>query len=85
MATLEEITGNLKAKMQWVLYFRNVVTQYHVVIEGWPENIPFINLSSASSALLQLEQLLHKWELDTMFWKHITDVEFTTMETNRNA
>ncbi|KAI6029378.1 hypothetical protein BKA83DRAFT_4489339 [Pisolithus microcarpus] len=54
---LRDVTGDPKAKMQWAQYFRNVITRYQVVIEGWPETIPFANLSSTSSSLAQLEAL----------------------------
>ncbi|KAI6017229.1 hypothetical protein PISMIDRAFT_118286 [Pisolithus microcarpus 441] len=55
---LWDVTGDPKAKIQWAQYFQNVITHYQVVIEGWPEMIPFTNLSSASSSLAQLEVLL---------------------------
>ncbi|KIK13714.1 hypothetical protein PISMIDRAFT_118367 [Pisolithus microcarpus 441] len=55
---LWDVTGDLKAKMQWAQYFRNVVTRYWVIIDGWPEAILFANLSSMSSSLPQLEILL---------------------------
>lgn len=71
--------------MQWVQYFRNIVTRYSVVVEGWPEHIPFANLSGASSALPQLEQLLRQWELGTTFWKRITEADLTQMRSEREA
>ncbi|KAG1720808.1 hypothetical protein EDB19DRAFT_1597968, partial [Suillus lakei] len=49
------LTGNPKATMQWTHFFRNIVKCYSVVIEGWPEQIPFVNLSTASSSLTDLE------------------------------
>jgi len=55
--------------MQWPHYFRNVVSHYHVVIEGWPNGIPFTNLSTISSSLTQLETLLRKWEMGITYWK----------------
>ncbi|KAG2365336.1 hypothetical protein BDR07DRAFT_1481456 [Suillus spraguei] len=58
----EEITQDPKAWMHWAHYWRNVVQRYLVVIEGWPENIPFVNLSTVSSALPDLEMLLDKWK-----------------------
>ncbi|KAG1720619.1 uncharacterized protein EDB91DRAFT_1064769, partial [Suillus paluster] len=71
-----EITGDSNAKMQWAYYFWNVIQHYQVVIEGWPKNIPFANLSKVSSALPELEMLLRKWELGTTHWKVLTDEDF---------
>ena len=63
--------------MQWSLYFRNVVQCYKVIIVGWPEErVPFANLSSASSALSDLEMLLRKWEMGTIHWQEIDEDEF---------
>ncbi|KAG2108476.1 uncharacterized protein F5147DRAFT_773676 [Suillus discolor] len=61
-ALIELITGDPDARMQWTHYFRNVVQHYQVAIEGWPDNIPFANLSQASSACPNLEMLYSKWE-----------------------
>ncbi|KAG2112651.1 uncharacterized protein F5147DRAFT_650807 [Suillus discolor] len=72
----EEITGDNCAKMQWVYYFHNVIQHYQVVVEGWPEKIPFTNLSQVSSTLLDLQMLLHKWESGAMYWKSLSDEEF---------
>ncbi|KAI5999190.1 hypothetical protein EDD15DRAFT_2128315, partial [Pisolithus albus] len=69
---LREITGNLDAKMQWSAYFARVVSRYLVIVDGWPDNIPFVNLSSVSSSLPQLERLLNKWETGEIQWKRIT-------------
>ncbi|KIK21689.1 hypothetical protein PISMIDRAFT_31748, partial [Pisolithus microcarpus 441] len=79
-----DVTGDPKAKMQWAQYFRNVVTRYQVVIEGWPEMIPFANLSSASSSLAQLEVLLRKWELGATYWKALSDDELNQLQQRRN-
>ncbi|KAG1719213.1 hypothetical protein EDB19DRAFT_1585549, partial [Suillus lakei] len=68
-------TSDDHAKMQWIHYFRNIIQCYQVVIEGWPNNIPFANLSKASSAIPDLEMLLRKWESGTTYWKAIDDAE----------
>ncbi|KAG1724450.1 uncharacterized protein EDB91DRAFT_1023468, partial [Suillus paluster] len=52
---LQDLTSNNCAKMQWVHYFHNVIQCYQVVVEGWPNNIPFTNLSNISSAIPDLE------------------------------
>jgi len=81
---IEEITGEPHAKMQWVHYFRNVVTRYLVVVEGWPTEIPFMNLSDVSSALPQLEALLRNWESGSIFWCKLTEQEYHEMVRKRN-
>ena len=70
--------------MQWAQYFRNVVALYNVIIEGWPEAIPFANLSSTSSSLSQLELLLQKWEMGMTYWKEISDEEVEELRQKRN-
>ncbi|KAN0087912.1 hypothetical protein V8E55_006533 [Tylopilus felleus] len=55
---LREITGDPKAQMHWSQYFHNVIVWYHVEIRGWPESIPFGNLSSTCGSIVQLEMLL---------------------------
>ncbi|KAI6038053.1 hypothetical protein EDC04DRAFT_2550303, partial [Pisolithus marmoratus] len=61
-STMKQITGNPRAKMEWQYYFWNIVSCYHVVVEGWLKIIPFMNLSSASSSLSVLKMLRQKWE-----------------------
>ncbi|OAX32641.1 hypothetical protein K503DRAFT_701726, partial [Rhizopogon vinicolor AM-OR11-026] len=52
---LQNATQDPDAKMQWAQYWRNVVRRHSVVIEGWPEQIPFVNLSAVSNSLTDLE------------------------------
>ncbi|KAI5991220.1 hypothetical protein EDD15DRAFT_2197644 [Pisolithus albus] len=80
---LREITGNPDAKMQWSAYFARVVSRYLVIVDGWPDNIPFVNLSSVSSSLPQLERLLNKWETGEIQWKCITQQELSRMQDER--
>ncbi|KAG1843422.1 hypothetical protein C8R48DRAFT_618900, partial [Suillus tomentosus] len=82
--TLREVTGDSDAKMQWAYYFRNVIQRYQVVIDGWPESVPFANLSKVSSALPELEMLLRKWELGTTHWKTLTDEDFEKIHLEHN-
>ncbi|KAG1844313.1 hypothetical protein DFJ58DRAFT_731230 [Suillus subalutaceus] len=75
-STLRQITGNPDANMQWALYFRNIIQRYQVMIEGWPDNIPFANLSQVSSALPELDRLFRRWKSGATHWKTLTDKEF---------
>ncbi|KAG1792380.1 hypothetical protein EV424DRAFT_1280151, partial [Suillus variegatus] len=81
---LVAITKDENAKMHWANYFRNVVQRYKVVIEGWPANIPFVNLSQASSALPDLEMIRRKWESRAICWREIDDEEFQQLLEERN-
>lgn len=58
--------------MQWTHFFCNIVKHYSVVIKRWQEQIPFINLSTASSSLTHLKMLLRKWCSGLVSWKCIT-------------
>ncbi|KAG1726760.1 hypothetical protein EDB19DRAFT_1914495 [Suillus lakei] len=62
-------TGDSGARMQWSHYFRNVVQCYQVAIEGWPDNMPFANLSQVLSARSDLEKLYSRWESKETKWK----------------
>ncbi|KAG1782890.1 hypothetical protein EV702DRAFT_932728, partial [Suillus placidus] len=79
---LKLITGDPDAKMQWTHYFHNIVQRYQVTIKGWPDNIPFANLSQASSARPDLEMLYSKWESNQIQWKVLTDEEFVELHSN---
>ncbi|KAG1770134.1 hypothetical protein EV702DRAFT_1202548 [Suillus placidus] len=78
------LTGEPRTKMQWAYYFCNVVQFYQVAIEGWPDRIPFTNLSQVSSALPDLEMLLRKWETGATCWKVLNDEEFEQLRRERN-
>jgi hypothetical protein len=84
MLILEEITEDPKAKMQWKLYWRNVVQRYRVMVEGWPAKYPFKNLSDVTSSLVDLEDLLRKWQCGAIHWRKLSEVEFTQMNLHRD-
>lgn len=79
-----QITGDTSARMEWKYYWRNVVQRYQVVIEGWPDNIPFGNLSNYSNSLADLEALLRKWRCGSIYWKEITDHELQQLNKERD-
>ncbi|KAI6097242.1 hypothetical protein F5141DRAFT_1011424 [Pisolithus sp. B1] len=81
----EEITGEPNAKMQWAHYFHNVITHYLVAIEGWPDHIPFTNLSAVSSALPDLEMLLRMWESGSTFWKLLNNQDYEATHHEHNT
>lgn len=70
--------------MEWAHYFRNVVSRLHVIIEGWPEDIPFANLSTVSSSMSQLELLQRKWEMGETRWKEISEDQLEELRQKRD-
>ncbi|KAG1838014.1 hypothetical protein DFJ58DRAFT_668569, partial [Suillus subalutaceus] len=66
-------------KMQWADYFHNIVQRYQVIVEGWPENIPFTNLVQSLSALADLEMLWHRWDTEKIYWRALSDEEFAQL------
>lgn len=55
------------------------------MIEGWPDSVPFKNLSEASSALPELKMLLERWEDGRTYWKQLTDEEAEHIVEERKA
>ena len=78
------ITGDEVATMHWPTYWKDVVARYHVIIEGWPEDVPFRNLSDVSN-LGKLEQLLRGWQSGTIRFRRISDAEFALLNAQREA
>jgi hypothetical protein len=70
--------------MQWKYYWRDVVKKHRVIVRGWPDDIPFANLSDISSALPTLEALLRKWEHGTVVWELLTDEAFKELNEQRD-
>ncbi|KAG2338064.1 hypothetical protein BDR05DRAFT_856401, partial [Suillus weaverae] len=81
---LQTTARDPNAKMQWVQYWRNIVKRYSVIIEGWPKQIPFANLSAVSSSLPELEMLLRKWQSGAIYWKRLTPEELEHMDKERD-
>ncbi|KAG1882319.1 hypothetical protein F4604DRAFT_1523857, partial [Suillus subluteus] len=70
---LHKITGNPHANMQWTHYFHNIVQHYQVMIVGWPNSVPFMNLIKVSSSLSELKRLFNLWDKCITCWKTLTD------------
>ena len=55
--------------------------QHHkIIIKGWPNAIPFKNLSKGLGALMELENLLEMWQIDMTYWKAITEDKLQVLE-----
>ncbi|KAL4075026.1 hypothetical protein V8B97DRAFT_2022613 [Scleroderma yunnanense] len=80
----KEITSYPTAKMQWAQYHQSVICCYQVAIDGWPEDIPFANLSDVSSSLSQLELLLQRWKSGVIHWKMLSDEEVKELQEKRD-
>lgn len=81
----EQITNNPKATMQWAHYWRNVVSRHQVVVEGWPDEIPFDNLSKVASGITALENLKERWRSGETAWRQLDDDEFQELNDERNS
>ncbi|KAF8347284.1 hypothetical protein F5887DRAFT_1072796 [Amanita rubescens] len=79
------VSGDESAQMEWKHYWRKVVARHKVMIEGWPDSVPFKNLSEASSALPELKMLLGRWEDGRTYWKQLTDEEAEHIVEERKA
>ena len=80
-----ELVRDSSAIMHWTHYWRDVIKCDHVVIDGWPDDVLFKNISYVSSSLPALEFLLWKWESGKIFWRALTDAEFNEMDMEQNA
>ena len=80
----EEITGTDNARMEWKMYWCNVIKRYRVKIEGWPPGIPFKNLSDGANTYDKLETLLRKWCCRAIYWKRITQEELDELDSKRD-
>ncbi|KAG1807177.1 uncharacterized protein BJ212DRAFT_1303624 [Suillus subaureus] len=70
--------------MNWANYWHNMVQWYLIIVKGWPDNISFVNLSSVSSALPDLEILLHKWQFHAIHWRCLEEDEYLKLLEEHN-
>lgn len=75
MIKIEAITENLLARMKWKGYETDIVQLYLVYIAGWPDGIPFNNLSLSSNGKPALIKLLKAWKDGTALWQRLTPAE----------
>lgn len=66
---LGKVTGKQKVKMSYKNFFKDVVTQYDIKIEGWPDHIPFGDFSEVVTNIHHIEVLLQMRSTGkTKFW-----------------
>ncbi|KAI0697794.1 hypothetical protein BC835DRAFT_1413472 [Cytidiella melzeri] len=56
-ALLVEITGKETVKMNYVSFQEAIVERFHIILEGWPPGIPFVNPSELSDTLPPLQSI----------------------------
>ena len=66
--------------MEYVHYHRKVVHHYQVVLEGWPQMLPFKAPSECSSSFAELNDLLQCLRDSRTYWKELTDEELAMLE-----
>jgi hypothetical protein len=72
--------------MQWKHYhdWRNVVQRYQVLLEGWPENIPFLSLSDCSNTLANLDLLLRNLQNGKIYWWKLSVAKLAELNKERD-
>lgn len=65
--------------MRWSQYWRDIVNEHLVVIEGWPEDIPFRNVSDATGSLAKLELLCVRWIVGSTCFRKVSFEEHDEM------
>lgn len=61
ITSIDNVTGKQKAKMSYKNFFEDVVTHYQVKIEGWPEHIPFGDLSEVVTNIHNIKTVQQTW------------------------
>ncbi|KAF8576594.1 hypothetical protein K439DRAFT_1622766 [Ramaria rubella] len=70
---LREITGNPTLDMSWKNYEKDIVDEYHVILEGWPSLV----FDPLKLGFKGLEPILQAIEDGICKWRWLTDDEFT--------
>ena len=72
--------GKWPPKMEYTHYWTKVVHRYKVVLEGWPEELPFKNLSEIGTNMSILENLHERYKSGVMYWRPLTDRTLQQLE-----
>ncbi|TBU51533.1 hypothetical protein BD310DRAFT_942035 [Dichomitus squalens] len=75
---LQQVTGDRRAKMRYTpeAFRKHVFLCYNVKLAGWPENIPFRNLSSRDApSIPDLWRLIHLAESGVLYFTAVTREE----------
>jgi hypothetical protein len=83
LSLVAEAIGIPTATMKWKFYWRDIVRQHRVIIDGWPTDIPLGNISDVATSLPALERLHYSWSTGTTKFRPIDDAELQMLETER--
>ncbi|EMD41426.1 hypothetical protein CERSUDRAFT_89993 [Gelatoporia subvermispora B] len=83
-ASLRELTGNPRARMEWKQYYERIIKNQRVVLEGWPHGeVPFGEPSSYGTS--ELSRLVGLWRDGTMCLRRISQAEFEVLKAEHDA
>jgi len=71
------------ATMKWKYYWRDIVKHLHVVLEGWPADIPMGNLSDIATSQPILQRLHNMWSNKEIVFHPVDDSELQELEKKR--
>jgi hypothetical protein len=66
--------------MVWKNYWCDIVARHRVIIEGWPEDVLFGNLSDVATSLPILEKLHCNWKSGKTYFCVLDDGEFEGLD-----
>lgn len=61
--------------MHYKTYWPHIVQKYGVLVENWPESLPFGDPSTTSGSLASLELLWIQWKVRTTGFRHASAAE----------
>lgn len=84
---LENVAGySKKIQMSYVNFWSDITVKHRIVIEGWPSDIRFGNLSDVLTSLSHLQVVYEKWERGEIYFRKVSEAEFRTLaEEHRKA
>ena len=75
-----DIIKDSLARMEYVDHHRKIFYHYQIILEGWPQTLPFKAPSKCSSSFYELNNLLQFLCNGNTYWKNITAEELATLE-----
>ncbi|GBE86740.1 predicted protein [Sparassis crispa] len=74
---LRRVTGVPHAEMFWTAreFYRFVAVRHSVLLDGWPDDVLFANLSTVRGGIRTLDRLLDLWNEGTLCFRRISDSE----------
>jgi hypothetical protein len=66
--------------MVWKNYWHDIVVRHRVIIEGWPKDVRFGNLSDVATSLHILDKLHCHWKSGQTYFRVLDDSEFEALD-----